>query len=131
MARAKVIGENIVVTTTITKANLELAQKHRSSALEIRDPETKEVTFKIGIGLSSLSDHGITFSSANEAGEATATISLPAELHAASTEEKKGYVFDRAGHALAQLQVLEESFPNAISGINAQRDAIKALITVE
>jgi hypothetical protein len=64
-------------------ADLEAVKKYRPSALALVDEESKETTFKVGIGgASSVNDHGVSFSgvSNDEAKLATATLPIPADV---------------------------------------------------
>jgi hypothetical protein len=98
MAKVNIAGNSYVITSDVSMADLETVKKYRPNALAIIDEETKETTFKVGIGsTSSVNDHGVTFSGVtnNEAKLATATLSIPAN----SLEEgdAKDYVLDKAG----------------------------------
>ena len=129
MAAVKIVGECIVVTSTIARADLELAEKRRSSALEIRDPDSGDLMFKVGTGSSSLSDHGICFSGVSdcEGKFAVATIQMqwPPDVG-----DKADYVVQNYGHALAQLLAVEDAFAGKIDQIRSQQNRVKGIISV-
>jgi len=108
-------------------ADLEMVKKYRPSALAITDPETKEETFKVGLGASSVNDFGVSFGgvSNDEAKLATATLPIPADV-----EDAKEYVLDKAGLAIANLNKVEAGIAEALKGIRAEREAIAANIKV-
>ena len=128
MANVNIAGNSYVVTSSIPMADLETVKKYRPTALTLTDEETKETTFKVGIGsTSSVNDNGISFSgvSNDEKKLATATLSIPAD-----TEDAKEYVLDKAGVALANLKKVEDGITTALKDIKTERDAIAANIKV-
>jgi hypothetical protein len=104
-----------------------MVKKYKPTALAITDPETKETTFKVGIGSSSISDYGISFGgvSNDEKKLATVTLSIPSDV-----KDAKEYVLDRAGMAIANLNKVETAISEALDEIKAERDAIAENIKV-
>ena len=127
MAKVTIAGNSYVITSAISLANLEMVKKYRPSALAITDPETKETTFKVGIGSNSVSDYGVSFGGVSNSDEklATATLSIPADV-----EDAKEYVLDKAGLAIANLNKVETGIAAALDEIKAERDAIAENIKV-
>jgi len=127
MAKVTIAGNSYVITSAVSMADLETVKKYRPSALAITDPETKETLFKVGIGSNSISDYGICFGgvSNDEAKLATATLPIPSDY-----EDAKEFVLDKAGLALANLNKIEDSIVEALSDVQAERDAIAENIEV-
>jgi len=127
MAKVTIAGNSYVVTSDIAMADLETVKKYRPSALAITDQETKETLFKVGIGSSSVSEHGISFGgvSNDEKKLATATLPIPADV-----ENAKDFVLDKSGVAIANLNKIESSINRALESIRSERNAISENITV-
>jgi len=127
MANITIAGNSFVIASDISMIDLELVKKYRPTALSIVEPDTKETLFKVGIGSSSISDYGISFGgvSNDEEKVATATLSIPADV-----EDKKEYVLDKAGLAIANLNKIEKGIAAALEEIKAERDAIAEQIIV-
>ena len=127
MAKVTIAGNSYVVTSDIAMADLETVKKYRPSALAITDQETKETLFKVGIGSSSVSEHGISFGgvSNDEKKLATATLPIPADV-----ENAKDFVLDKSGVAIANLNKIESSISRALESIRSERNAISENITV-
>ena len=127
MAKVTIAGNSFVITSTVSMADMETVKKYRPSALAITDPETKETTFKVGIGSNSVSDYGVSFGGVSNGDEklATATLSIPSDV-----EDAKEYVLDKAGLAIASLNKVEAGIAEALTEIRAERDAISANIKV-
>ena len=127
MANVNVAGNSYVITSELSLTDLETIKKYRPSALALVDPETKEPIFKIGLGSSSISDHGVSFGGASndERKLATATLPIPSDV-----EDAKAYVLDKAGLALANLNKIEENIAGVLEEIRAERDEIAQNITV-
>jgi len=127
MAKVTIAGNSYVVTSDIAIADLETVKKYRPSALAITDQETKETLFKVGIGSSSVSEHGISFGgvSNDEKKLATATLPIPADV-----ENAKDFVLDKSGVAIANLNKIETSINRALESIRSERNAISENITV-
>ena len=69
MAKVTIAGNSYVITSAVSMANLETVKKYRPSALALTDAETKETTFKVGIGSNSVSDYGISFGGVSNSDE--------------------------------------------------------------
>jgi len=127
MAKVTIAGNSYVITSAVSMADLETVKKYRSSALAITDPETKETTFRVGIGTSSLNDYGVSFGgvSNDDAKLATATLPIPADV-----EDAKAYVLDKAGLALVNLEKVEAEIAETLGEISDERKSIAESITV-
>lgn len=127
MAKVTIAGNSYVITSTVSMADLEKIEKYRPSALELTEPETNKILFKVGIGSSSVTDHGVCFSgvSNDDAKLATATLTIPHDV-----ENAKEYVLDEVGLALANLKKVEAGIAEALTGICADLDGLAGDITV-
>jgi hypothetical protein len=128
MSKVTIAGNSYVITSDIAMADLETVGKYRPSALTLKDEETREVYFKVGIGSSgSVSDFGISFSGVTNSEEklATATLCIPSDA-----EDAKEYVLDKAGLAIANLNKVEEGISEALEEIRSERDSIAGSIEV-
>ena len=127
MAKVTIAGSSYVITSAVSMADLETVKKYRPSALALVDEETKEPTFKVGLGSNSVNDYGVSFGgvSNDDAKLATATLPIPADV-----EDAREYVLDKAGLAIANLNKVETGIAAALEEIKAERDAIAANIQV-
>lgn len=119
------------LTSTIKVADIEFLKKYKPAALQIVDEEGNA---KFGIsyseGCSSVAAFGVTFSGAtrDENGYATVTGILPSGL--GTTAEAKEFVAEKFGGIVAYLKQLEESIPNVVAQIKAERNQLIDSITV-
>jgi len=127
MAQVTIAGSSLVITSSVAMADLEMVKKYRPIALAIADPETQDTLFKVGIGTSSVNDHGISFGGVSNDDKklATATLLIPSDV-----EDAKEYVLDKAGLALSNLKKIEAGITEALKSIKAERDEIAANIKV-
>jgi len=127
MAKITIAGGSYIIASTISMADLETIKKYRPAALAITDPETKETLFKVGTGMGSLNDYGISFGGVSNDEDKLALVTLPIP---ADVEDARTYVLDKAGLAVANLNKIEEGITAALADIRAQRDAIAEDIDV-
>ena len=127
MANITIAGNSYVITSEISMADLETVKKYRPSALALTDAETKETTFKVGIGSNSISDYGISFGGVSNGEEklAAVTLSIPSDV-----KNAREYVLDRAGLAIANLNKVEVGIAAALEEIKTERDIIAESIKV-
>jgi len=127
MANVTIAGNSYVIESTISKADLEMVQKYRPSALALTDPETQKTLFKVGIGSSKINEHGVCFDgvSNGEAKLATATLSIPHDVG-----DAKKYVLDNVGPMLANLNKVETGIAAALAAIRAERNVVVESIKV-
>ena len=127
MANVTIAGSSYVIASDIAMADLETVKKYRPFALIFVDEETKEPFFKVGVGSNSVSDFGISFGgiSNDEDKVATATLSIPSDV-----EDKKEFVLDKAGLAIANLRKVEATIAGVLEEIKSDRAAIAESITV-
>lgn len=117
MAKVKIAGNMIVLTSSLAVEDIVSLAKHNPRALELQEEIDNEnvLVFRVGTGASdSISNHGITFSSTSydNAKKAVATLPLNrpdanAFLRQHSDSNIEDYVADRYGVVLARLKKLE------------------------
>ena len=128
MAKVKIMGNAMVVFSTLKLEDIKQAEKRRPEVLRIVDPETKDVVFAIGTGsVSSIGDEGVTFADASPDGFAQITMVI---RDREDIEDLKGEIADRLGTALVNLGKIEVSLPSALNEIAAEKAAIDGLIEI-
>lgn len=128
MAKIKTLGNTVAITSTVAFKDIELVQKYRASALQLKGGEdNKEVIFSIGVGTPSANDFGIGFDGATRDEAGLAIVSLPLEYKG---DDVKGYLADKYGTAITNLEKLEAALPGVVTAIKAEREAIKNNIEI-
>jgi hypothetical protein len=127
MGKVTIAGNSYVVTSTVSRADLEMVKKYRPDTLKIVDDETKEVLFRVSIGSDSVSGFGISFGGVSNDDDKLATATLPIP-HA--VEDAKEYVIDIAGLALTMLEKVEGKVADVLKDIKADHDVIAESIVV-
>lgn len=129
MAQTRIIGDAIVITSTLKLEDIKNVQKHRPAACSLWGGEDgKEELFRISAkDAGSISNMGIVFGAASrDAGKfAEMTIVAP-EMG----NDPKEYVTENYGVVLANLNKLEQQLPGVIAEIAAEKAAVMAGITV-
>lgn len=129
MAKTRIIGDAIVITSTLKLKDIKNVKEHRPNACSLWGGEDgKEELFRISAGeTGSISNMGIVFGAASrdEGKFAEMTIVAP-EM---GTDPKE-YVAEHYGVALANLNKLEQQLPAVIAEIAAEKAAVMAGITV-
>lgn len=126
MAKVKICGDAIVIESTMTIKDLKMIQRFRPDALVLKGGEDgKTPVFALGVtcGAAGIGSIGAQFKdAARETGLATMTIVKHYD------GDLKEYIADNYGAALASLAALEETLPDVLAEIQAQRDAVIASI---
>lgn len=128
MAKIKVVGGAYAIISEYTLAQLKEVEKHRPKALQIADPETKNVEFVVSTGNSgSVSKYGMTFNETtrDEAGKACITMTIPADV-----EDAEKYIVETVGTAITKLATIEKAIEPAQKEIAEEVAAIKAAISI-
>jgi len=126
MATIVIAGNSFIVKSSVSLDDYNVLAKYRPSALELRDEETKELTFRVGFGNATLSQYGIVFDLApSQDGMAIATLGIPQDVSCS-----KEYVADRVGSSLAALNTIEAGIETALHEVNTEREALMESITV-
>lgn len=131
MAKVTIVGNAVVITSSMKLADLATIKKYRPKALVLMGGENnKEELFGIDVGTSGnggLNGVGACFCAAthDEAKLACITTTLDG-----IQGDIKEYVADTFGKALIHLGALEAKLPEVLSDIAAKKAGIMANITV-
>ncbi|MCD8376442.1 MAG: hypothetical protein LUD69_05815 [Oscillospiraceae bacterium] len=132
MAKIVIAGDAVVVTSSMKLEDIKNIQKYRPDALLLKD-EDGEPVFKLGVSrdgsCGSLGKYGAEFANAARDGSGLAIMTLSA-AGAPEDQDITEFVADTIGANVAQLNKLEATLPDVLSEIAAEREEIKASITV-
>lgn len=107
MAKTKILGTAVTITSAIKVAVFKTLAKFKPTALKLTETVdgVKEEKFSVALGTSpSVTKYGIVFDSENADGYAEVTLQIPASIAA---DKRKEYVADTYGYALLNLNQLE------------------------
>jgi len=110
----KVVSTALIVTSTITAAQMESAIHYCPDALKVTDSEGNVLYRAAKADEASLSEFGIVFNGVSTDGNLQATVIIP------DVEDKKDYVAKTYGLALAQLSAAETVIVEEIEATNAR-----------
>lgn len=131
MAKVTIVGNAVVITSSMKLADLATIKKYRPKALVLMGGENnKEELFGIDVGTSGnggLTGFGACFCSATHDDAKLACIT--ATLDGVQGDIKE-YVADKFGQALIHLNTMEAKLPEVLTEITTQKDGIMANITV-
>jgi hypothetical protein len=103
MAKIKIVGDAVVLTSSIKFADIKTMSKFKPQPLKLKDLETKEIVFVVETAeKASISKFGVAFNAVNADGFAEMTLLIP------QTEDKKAFVKDTYGYVLLSLNILED-----------------------
>ena len=130
MAKAKILGNALVITSKIPYADLLMVQKYRPEALVLKDEEKKEY-FRVGItpGKGTIGTYGAEFGGETHDADKLATITLLIDGSGEPEEIKKDIAED-IGLVLLNIGKVEEGIPAALNEIKAERDKILDCISI-
>lgn len=133
MATIKVIGDVVVVTSTLKLEDLLMVQKYRPDALTLMGGEDgKTPVFKVVARpgqQGSIDKFGAVFGSAGHSDKGLATATLP--LRVSEGTDIKSYLADTYGAAIANLGKVEEAVPAVLEAVKTERKSFMDAITVE
>ena len=124
MAKARILGTSVTITSAIKVADLKTLAKFKPEALKLIEcvGSTKEEKFSVALGTSSsVTKYGIVFDSTNADGYAEVTLQIPTSITA---DKRKEYVADTYGYALLNLNQLERQIAEVITETEADFIAI-------
>ena len=120
MANVKIAGNVIIITSTMTLAQIKRLEKHRPEALAIRN-EKNEVIFRVGTGSNAFNVNGASFNSATKDDRELAFISL--EIPADVTDGRR-YFAEIHGKAHMQLKRIESGLADVLTAVEAEINEI-------
>lgn len=130
MAKIKVMGDAAILTSAIAASVLKDLKKYKPQALKLIDAETKDELFAVCIlegGNASASKFGVTYTSSDAEGKATATFTIPSNL---SAEAKQKYVKDTFGQVILNINKIESAIQDAAADLVAEFETIDAAIEI-
>ena len=131
MAKVVIAGDAVVITSSMKREDLLTIAKYRPNALVLKGGEdNKETIFRIAAnknGDGEINKYGATFGSESHDEEKLATITV--FLNCADGDVKE-QVADALGSALINLGALEETLPDVLAEITAEKAAVMDSITV-
>lgn len=125
-AGIKVLGQTAVVESGFEPAEIREVAKYRPDSLTLKDAETKEVNFAVGMGSGKgvINKNGAEFGSGKSAeGKAIITMDIP------DGEDAKDYIEKKIGVAILNLQKVEDGLRRALGEIADEK--AKVLGTIE
>lgn len=128
MAKIKVVGNAVVLESTMKLADIKKVEKYRPAALTLKDEDGKPI-FRVATGDNpAANDVSVVFNgnTHDEAKNATCTWIVKADIG----EGFKADLADLYGAALLKLNQFEEKFPGIIDDIDKERDAVLSNITL-
>lgn len=130
MAKIDVVGQAVVVTSTLKLEDIKMVKKYRPQALVLKGGEDKkEEIFRIdACGEGSINKFGAAFNDTTRNDEKFARLTLTTNY---SGDNIKEFIADELGEAIAHLKALEAVLPEVIESIKAERKALVDSITVE
>lgn len=130
MAKIVVAGDAVVITSAIKLEDWETVKKYRPNALFLMGGENgDEPIFGAAVtkGVGDINQYGVSFGAAtrDEAKLATLTMSI-----AGVEGDVKEFIADKLGSALINLNKLEETIPEVVQEINAEKEQVMAAISI-
>lgn len=126
-AGIKVLGQTAVVESGFEPAEIREVSKYRPDSLTLKDPETKETTFAVGVGSGkgSINKFGASFGSGKNAeGKAIITIEIPDGVDA------KSYIEEKIGVSILNLQKVEDGLREALGQIADEKARVLGTIEI-
>lgn len=133
MAKTKIVGDAIVITSAHTPEELKLVQKYRPEAMtlySIDEAGRKTAVFKVAVSegddMGSLGTYGGSYAKETHDVSQRATITL---FVPAGVEDTHDYVLDTYGPALGSLRKIDDFVGDALIDIKEEREEISSTIT--
>lgn len=126
MAKTKIFGDSVVITSSIKLADLKNVAKYAPKALTLMGGEDgKEPIFCVNAGKTgtgALNAFGATFAPATRDHEGFATITM---MIPAAVAKAKEWVVEEFGGALMHLAEVEKQLPAVIEKIAADKKSVE------
>ena len=132
MARIKIVGESVVIISDIKFDDYKMIAKYRPAKLVLKGGDDgKEPIFAVGVATNprgSINKMGAEFGSEahDGTGRATITFDLPQ-----TDGDVKEAVAEKVGAAIIYLNKLEETLPDVVNEIAAEKAAVLENIFVQ
>jgi len=129
MAKITIVGDAVVITSSLKLEDIQMVQKYRPSALILKGGEDgKKPIFHLGAVESNggISKYGADFDSETRDDEKLATMTM---IYHGDGDIKED-VAESIGMWVMTLNKLEETIPQVIEEIRAEKERVLASITV-
>lgn len=130
MAKVTIAGNAVVITSAIKLEDLRSIKKYRPTALILKGGEDgKEPVFAIDVtnGNGDINKYGACFGAATRDDAKLATITMVASVVEGDIKE---FVADKLGSALINLNKLEETLPEVVQSIAAEKAQVMDAISI-
>lgn len=132
MAKLSILGNAVVITSTVKLEDIRTIEKYNKDALILKeDNEGKKVpVFGVATGTKGeINQNGATFADATRDANKFAQITLCTCLEEI-TGDVKEWAAEKFGKALTRLNQLEATIPTVLEKISADKASVMANITV-
>lgn len=129
MAKVTVVGNAVVITSSVKLEDIKRAKKYRPEALILLSEDGKEPIFRVGTvsGNGGISKYGVEFAEESRDSEKRAVLTLGFETK--SEDLKKGIV-DAIGESLIKLNKVEENVASVLGEITNEEQRLYDSITI-
>ncbi len=130
MAKIKILGNSVVVISSVKLEDFKKVEKYRPSALILMGGEDgKEPIFRVGTGHSNINEYGAEFNCATRDNEKKAMLTM---AYFAENEDSdvKNDIVESLGVPMLNLEKIEARIPAIIEEIDAERASIESKIEV-
>lgn len=129
MAKVTVVGNALVITSSLKLEDIARIAKYRPEALVLKNKENGEPIFKVGttVGGGSLSKYGAEFAESSRDSEKRAVLTLGFESKA---EDLKKGIADAVGDSLIKLNKVEENALAVLDEIAKEEEELLNSITI-
>lgn len=130
MAKVTIVGDALVITSSLKLEDIKTVQKYRPEALILRG-EKEEMLYAICASRGvegTIDENGAAFCSEthDEHKNAVITMVLPRV-----EGDIKEWVADKIGQALTKLKKLEETIPAVLEQVKAEKTAVMEAISIQ
>ena len=130
MAEIKLVGDALVIESSVTMEEWKLVNKYHPDALVLTEGEDKTPVFRVGIGTDGgFSKYGIVFTGETHGEKKYATFTTGFIVR--TEKDIKEAVAEYVGSAILKLNKLEASIPGVIEEIEEEKKDIMRNITVQ
>lgn len=131
MAKIKVMGDFLQITSALPYAIIKRTKKYKPEALVLKDEEGEPI-FAVDLGTSHWSKNGIVFSSIDYNGFAFTTTNNPVSGdHSDSREEEKKIILSFFAEVITKLNAVEAQIADCFQEITAMEEQAVASIQFE
>ena len=130
MAKVTIVGDALVITSTIKLEDYKKVKANRPEALKLKDDDGNTF-FAVGVseGIGAINEWSIEFSGETHDEHKYATLTCNID-GGGTVEEIKNDVAEDIGVALINLAKIEEMIPGVLAEIKAERDKVLECISV-